>query len=67
MKRAEKLEAVNPLAGDRLWTRVEHKLVDQAPWVPLIIYRTLDFVSKRVGNYEYNPQWRVLIDQLWVR
>jgi hypothetical protein len=24
-------------------------------------------VSKRVGSYQYNPQWGVLLDQLWVR
>ena len=24
-------------------------------------------VSRRVGNYQYNPQWGVLLDQLWVR
>jgi hypothetical protein len=27
----------------------------------------LDFVSKRVGNYEYNPQWGLLADQAWVK
>ena len=25
-----------------------------------------DLVSHRVGNYEYNPQLGVLLDQLWV-
>ena len=26
-----------------------------------------DFISQRVGNYQYNPQLGVLLDQLWVR
>jgi hypothetical protein len=26
-----------------------------------------DFIAHRVGNYQYNPQLGVLIDQLWVR
>jgi hypothetical protein len=26
-----------------------------------------DFVSARVGNYQYHPQLGVLLDQLWVR
>jgi hypothetical protein len=26
-----------------------------------------DFVSKRVGNYQFHPLWGLLIDQLWVR
>jgi hypothetical protein len=29
--------------------------------------QNVSFVSKRVGNFEYNPQWGVLLDQLWVR
>ena len=35
--------------------------------VPLVIPSTIDFVSRRVGNYEYSPQHGVLPDQLWVR
>ena len=27
----------------------------------------VDFVSKRVGNYQYNPQWGVLLGQVWVK
>ena len=38
-----------------------------APIVPVDNARNVDLVSKRVGNYEYNPQWGVLLDQLWVR
>jgi hypothetical protein len=29
--------------------------------------KAVGFVSKRVGNYQYNPQFGVLIDQVWVR
>jgi hypothetical protein len=25
------------------------------------------FLARRVGDYQYNPQWGVLVDQLWVR
>ena len=32
-----------------------------------ITHRQMEFVSKRVGNYQYNPHWGVLLDQLWVR
>jgi hypothetical protein len=28
--------------------------------------RRTEFVSTRVGNYQYNPQWGGLLDQLWV-
>ena len=29
--------------------------------------RAFEVVSSRVGNYQYNPQWGTLLDQLWVR
>jgi len=38
-----------------------------APIVPLFTLKTIDFVSKRVGNYQYSLQWNALLDQLWVR
>jgi hypothetical protein len=40
---------------------------DDAPWVPLTTQSTIDFVSARVGNYQYRFQQGVLVDQLWVR
>jgi len=27
----------------------------------------MDYVSQRVGNYEFHPQWGLLLDQLWVK
>jgi hypothetical protein len=27
----------------------------------------VNFLSKRVGNYQYSPENGMLIDQLWVR
>jgi ABC-type transport system substrate-binding protein/class 3 adenylate cyclase len=49
------------------WARIDRLLVDQAPAIPLYALREADFVSKRVGNYIFNPQFGVLLDQLWVR
>lgn len=52
----------------RLAARIDRELVDQAPWVPLFNPKLPDFVSKRVGNYQYNLyDLGVLVDQLWVR
>ena len=42
-------------------------MTDQAPWVDLFNPKQIDFLSKRVGNYQWNPQWYILIDQLWVK
>ena len=56
-----------PGAASALWARIDHELVDQAPWVPLYNPRELVVVSARVGNYQFDPNWNLLVDQLWVR
>jgi peptide/nickel transport system substrate-binding protein len=67
MAAARKLQATNPQAADVIWKKVDHDLVDQAPWVTKANGRQVLFVSRRVGNVEYNPFYTVLLDQLWVR
>jgi peptide/nickel transport system substrate-binding protein len=57
----------SPAAAGDAWARVDRAIVDQAPAVPLYTLRAVDFVSKRVGDYVYNPEYGVLLDQLWVR
>jgi YVTN family beta-propeller protein len=57
----------NAGATSEAWARADRRLVDEAPSVPLYALREADFVSKRVGNYVFNPQFGVLLDQMWVR
>jgi len=67
IKRAAAVESSEPQAAAHLWHRIDERVTDLAPWVPLFNQTTAQLVSKRVGNYQYNPQWGVLVDQLWVR
>jgi peptide/nickel transport system substrate-binding protein len=67
MTRASGLQATNPPAASLLWQRIEDELLAQAPLLPTVNQRNADFLSKRVGNYQYNPQWGVLLSQLWVK
>ncbi|HEU0303041.1 MAG TPA: ABC transporter substrate-binding protein, partial [Gaiellaceae bacterium] len=67
MARATELQAQDAPAATLLWQEVERDLLAQAPLVPVVHRRNVDFVSKRVGNYQYNPQWGPLLSQLWVR
>ena len=60
-------QAANPAAASALWQRAERAILAQAPAVPMYNQQDVSFVSKRVGNFQYNPQWRVLLDQLWVK
>jgi YVTN family beta-propeller protein len=65
---ALRLEATDPDAARRIWERVDRETVGQAPWVPLVNPKSIDIVSKRVGNYQYNPTANgPMFDQLWVR
>jgi peptide/nickel transport system substrate-binding protein len=66
MDQAESMGS-NPSAANAIWQKVDHEMTDQAPWVDLYNPKQIDFLSKRVGNYEWNPQWYILIDQLWVK
>ena len=67
MARAAAVQAQDPAAATVLWQQVEQAILAQAPVVPTYNRRNVDFVSKRVGNYQYNPQWGLLLDQAWVK
>jgi peptide/nickel transport system substrate-binding protein len=65
--RAVKLEQTDPLGANRLWAELDREITDKALWVPLYNGYEANLVSKRVGHYQYNPQYGALLSQLWVR
>lgn len=67
MARAATTQVHDPAAGIRLWQRVEDAILARAPVVPAFNFNHVSLVTARVGNYRYNPQWGVLLSQLWVR
>jgi YVTN family beta-propeller protein len=67
IQRALKLQSGDPYLANRLWARIDREIVDKAPVVPLFTLKQVDIVSRRVGNYQFHPQWGVLFGQLWVR
>ena len=66
IERALRLQATDPAAAGLAWAAVDRHIVDQAPAVPLLVPEGIDLVSRRVGNYQHNPQWGVILSQLWV-
>ena len=66
IRRAFQLPA-DDAAADALWAAVDKRITDQAAVIPLIDPKSIAFVSRRVGNFQYSQQWGVLYDQLWVR
>ena len=67
IRRALKLQQTDLAGANRLWTELDREITDKALWVPLYNVYEADLVSKRVGNYQYNPRWGALLSQLWVR
>ncbi len=66
INKAESVEATDPTEAASLWTTVDHEDTMQAPWVDLYNPKQIDFLSANVHGYEWNPQWYILIDQLWL-
>jgi peptide/nickel transport system substrate-binding protein len=67
VEEAGRLRISDPVGALDVWSEIEHGLVDQAPWVPLGNAYWANLVSRRVGNYQSNPSWGPLIEQMWVR
>jgi YVTN family beta-propeller protein len=67
IQRALRLQERDPAAASESWAAIDRELADQAPFVFLYSLYSADFVSKRVGNYQYHPLWGTLYGQLWIR
>lgn len=56
INRALQLQAHDPTAAGALWARINHAIVDQAPYLWLVNPIRVEFVSERVGNYQWSSQ-----------
>jgi peptide/nickel transport system substrate-binding protein len=66
MTTADEEELTDPVQAAATWAAVDRGITEAAPWVVLANLTTVDFVSSRVTNYQYNPAFGVLLDQLQV-
>jgi peptide/nickel transport system substrate-binding protein len=66
INKARAEEATNPTAAAALWTQIDHTDTNEAPWVDMYNPKQIDFLSKNVHGYSWNPQWYILIDQLYL-
>ena len=68
MAKAETLELTNQKASNKLWGQIDTLIMKtQAPWVPLFNPKLVDFIGKRVGNYQFSLEFYMYVDQLWVK
>ncbi len=67
LARAATVQSENTAAASALWQKAERAILADAPLLPTDNQQNVAFLSKRTGNFQYNPQWGVLLDQLWVK
>jgi peptide/nickel transport system substrate-binding protein len=66
MDQARSLQTSDPGSANRAWSEIEHDLVDTAALVPVTNPISTFLVSERTGNVQINPQFGVLLSQIWV-
>ena len=65
--RARSLQTSDPETASRLWANIDRNITDRAPWVAFANNAAVEVISTRVRNYQFNPQWGTLLDQLRVK
>ena len=61
------LGVTDPVAANAMWTEVDKAVTDKAPMAALFTPKRIDFVSKRVGNFQFNSQFYWMVSQSWVQ
>lgn len=67
MQEAMTAGVTDPAKANKMWAEIDRQVVDQAPWAVLVNPKRLDFVSKRVQNFQFNPQFYWLPQLSWVQ
>jgi peptide/nickel transport system substrate-binding protein len=67
MDTADAEMATNQAEANKTWALVDREVTDAAPWAPLATLNEVDCLSARISNYQYNPVFGVMLDQLSVR
>ena len=55
------------LMGQGAWRRADHRITDEALWVPTATLAVPELVSSRLRNYQFHPVWGFIADQAWLR
>jgi peptide/nickel transport system substrate-binding protein len=57
----------DPEGANKMWAEIDKAVTDQSPAAALFTPKHLDFVSKRVGNFQFNSQFYWMVTQSWVQ
>lgn len=67
MKKALEVGVTDQEAANKMWTEIDKAVTDKAPAAALFTPKHLDFVSKRLGNFQFNSQYYWMVTQSWVQ
>jgi peptide/nickel transport system substrate-binding protein len=67
MQQLSALATRDPQRANEGWAALDQEVTNRALIIPIASTRVIDFVSKRVGNFQYHPVFGLLFDQAWVR
>ncbi|MET8333089.1 ABC transporter substrate-binding protein [Streptosporangium canum] len=67
MAEAMTLDRTDKNAANAKWGEIDRDLTKASPLIPLFTPKQVDFVSSRVGNYQFHKQFFMLVSQLWVK
>jgi peptide/nickel transport system substrate-binding protein len=67
MDEAMLLGVTDPEAANKMWAEIDRAVTDAAPMAALFTPKRIDFLSKRVGNFQFNSQFYWMVSQSWVQ
>ena len=67
MKDAQATGITDDAAANKKWAEIDRAVTDAAPAAVLFTPKHVDFISKRVGNFQFNGQYYWVITQSWVQ
>jgi peptide/nickel transport system substrate-binding protein len=57
----------DPEGANKAWAEIDKAVTDKAPAAALFTPKHVDFVSKRLGNFQFNSQFYWMVSQSWVQ
>jgi peptide/nickel transport system substrate-binding protein len=67
MQKTMALAVTDPKAANAEWAKIDAAYMEKAPWVPMFNPKQVDFVSKRIGNFNFSYQYHWLFANSWVK
>jgi peptide/nickel transport system substrate-binding protein len=67
MHKALELGVTDATAANKMWAEIDKAVTDKAPAAALFTPKHVDFVSKRLGNFQFNAQFYWMVTQSWVQ